>query len=104
MIRRVVALAAVLLLAVWAATTLLGGSDRRPSPLVPAAGDEDPFAYDPGREREFTARAAAGLSHVLYAKSPGGAVASAERVARYRPLVDAVADETGFSAETIEGI
>ena len=100
---RLIALAAVVALSVWGAVTLLGGDDRRPSPLVPAAGDEDPFAYDPGRQDEFTRRAAAGLSHVLYAKSPGGVVASAERVARYRELVEGVAEDTGFDPDTIEG-
>ena len=103
-VSRLIALAAVVALSVWGAVTLLGGDDRRPSPLVPAAGDEDPFAYDPGRQDDFTRRAAAGLSHVLYAKSPGGVVASAERVTRYRELVEEVADDTGFDPDTIEGI
>ena len=101
---RLIALAAVVALSAWAAFTLLGGDERRPSALVPAAGDEDPFAYDPGRQDEFTRRAASGLSHVLYAKSPGGVVVSAERVARYRELVEQVAGDTGFDADTIEGI
>jgi hypothetical protein len=102
---RIIALVAVLALSAWAAVSLLGGgSDPRPSPLVPAAGDEDPFAYDPDRREEFTRRAATGLSHVLYAKSPGGAVASAERTARYRELVDEVADDIDFDADTLEGI
>ena len=84
---------------------LLGGDERRARPRSsPRPGDEDPFAYDPDREDEFTARAAAGLSHVLYAKSPGGAVASAERVARYRDVVEGVAEDTDFDPDTIEGI
>jgi hypothetical protein len=102
---RIVALIVAVAVGAWAALTLVGGgSEPRPSPLVPAAGDEDPFAYDPDREEEFTRRAAAGLSHVLYAKSPGGVVASAERVTRYRELVEEVADDTDFDADTIEGI
>ena len=44
-----------------------------------------------GREDAFAAAAARGHAHVIYAKSPGGARASAERVARYRPLVEAAA-------------
>ena len=39
-------------------------------------------ATTPERREEFEARAAAGNAHVLYALSPGGAVATAERVAR----------------------
>ena len=101
---RIIALAVVVAVSVWAAFALLGGEERRPSPLVPAAGADDPFAYDPDRQEDFTRRAAAGLSHVLYAKSPGGVVASAERVDRYRELVEDVADETGFDPDTIEGI
>ena len=42
-------------------------SDRERTPLP------DPFAYDPERAEEFERRAAAGTSHVLYARSPGGA-------------------------------
>ena len=55
--------------------------------LAPGRGPEgDPLAYRPGQEPRLEDRAAAGLSHVLYAKSPGGAVATAARVARFRPL------------------
>jgi hypothetical protein len=102
---RLLALGSVLVLAVAAGALLLGpGEGARPSPLVPAAGDDDPFAWADDREDDFTARAARGLSHVLYAKSPGGAVASAERTARFRAEVERVADEIDFDADTIEGI
>ena len=81
---RILAVVAVAAVAALAAFLLLGGgAEPRPSPLVPAPraeAAEDPFAYDPDRAGEFTERAATGLSHVLYAKSPGGVVASAERV------------------------
>lgn len=100
---RLLAILAVAVLTGWAATALLG-EDRRPSALVPAEAAADPFAWDPDREDEFARRAAAGLSHVLYAKSPGGAVATAQRVGRYRPLVDSVARETGLDADTLEAI
>ena len=105
---RILAVVAVAAVAALAAFLLLGrGEDPRPSPLVPAPqADEasDPFAYDPDRAGEFTDRAATGLSHVLYAKSPGGVVASAERVARYRDVVEDVAGDIGFDADTIEGM
>ena len=95
---------AVAVLAAWAASALLS-DHRRPSALVPgSSGAEDPFAWDPDREDEFTRRAAAGLSHVLYAKSPDGAVATAARVARYRDEIERVADQAGHDADTIEAI
>ena len=87
-VARVGALIAVLAAAVLLATWLLGSDDRRPSALVPATEGEDPFAYDADRREDFERRAALGLSHVLYAKSPGGAVATAKRVVRYRPLIE----------------
>jgi hypothetical protein len=40
------------------------------------------LAYNPDHEDDFLRRAAAGTSHILYARSPGGATAMAERVAR----------------------
>src|SRR6188472_1496104 len=65
----------------------------------------DPLApYEPSRRAELERRAAAGLAHVLYAKSPGGARATAERTARWRPLVDAVAARHGLDAATLEAI
>ena len=48
--------------------------------------------------------AAHGLAHVLFANSSNGAVATAQRVARYRNLIEAEARGSGFSADTLEGI
>ena len=45
-----------------------------------------------------------GLSHVLYAKSPGGVVASARRTAHWRPIVDRVARAHGLDADMLEAI
>jgi hypothetical protein len=102
--RRSLALVAVLALAAWAAAALVGGGDeQRPSSVLPEAQrDDDPFAYDPGRREDFERRAAAGLAHVLYAKSPGGAIASAERVAGYRELIEQVAGD--HDPDVIEGM
>jgi soluble lytic murein transglycosylase-like protein len=102
--RRAIALVAVLVLAAWLAAALVsGGEDERPSALVPdTAGKDDPFAYDPDRRDELERRAAAGLAHVLYAKSPGGAIATAERVSRYRPLIEDVAGD--HDPDVIEGM
>lgn len=89
---------------------LLGGSDP---PQVPtervreagrdAGGAADPFAWSPGRRTQLEARAANGLSHVLYANSPGGVVASARRTARWREEIDAVADSAA-DADLLEAM
>lgn len=100
----VVALAAVAV-AVLAAT---GGDDDGPRPLQPGRGGgaagADPLAWQPGRLQDFETRAARGLSHVLYAKSPGGAVATAERTARWRPIVDEVAGRHDLDADVLEAM
>jgi hypothetical protein len=87
------------------AVALLGGrGGDEPERLVPGAapgeGRFDPLAYDPARQEEFERNAAAGLAHVLYAKSPGGVVASAARTARWRPLVERAA----AAASTADGV
>jgi len=64
----------------------------------------DPYAYEPDREDEFEARAAAGNSHVIYAKSPGGVVATARRVERFRADIERAADEAGVDPDLIEGM
>jgi soluble lytic murein transglycosylase-like protein len=80
-----------------------GGGDRFAPARLRAAGLEA-LAYDPARRAELEARAAAGLSHVLYEKSPGGAIASAQRTARFRPVVDRVAAEHHLDPDTLEAI
>ena len=75
-----------------------GEVDRDIEPLA------DPYAWDPERADEFVRRATAGNSHVLYALSPGGAAASAERTARWRPLVERAAEQAGVDADTLEGL
>jgi hypothetical protein len=101
---------------VAAAVALTGGDEGPPRSiavgpgerLAPAAGDEgdrvDPLAYDPDDAEGFERRAAAGHSHVLYAKSPGGVIASAERTARWRPLVEQAAERHGIDADMLEAI
>src|SRR4051812_521489 len=64
----------------------------------------DPFTYDPKRRAEFEARAAAGNAHVLFARSPGGAFATAARVARWRPQVDAAAKAAGVDPARLEAL
>jgi hypothetical protein len=72
--------------------------------VVGGVGAAKPFAYDAGRRADYERRAALGLSHVLYAKSPGGVVASARRTARFRPLVDQVARRHRLDPDILEAI
>jgi hypothetical protein len=82
---------------------LLRGDDAPPT-YSPVNLKDDPWAYTSDREAEFESRAAAGHSHVIYVKSPGGIVATAARVARWRPQVEAAAKEAGVDSDLIEGI
>ncbi|MEJ7798268.1 MAG: hypothetical protein WKF42_07185 [Solirubrobacteraceae bacterium] len=104
LVHRALALALVAVLTVVAVVVLFGDDAGRP-PLEPA-GDAiaDPLAYASEREQELAAAAARGHAHVLYAKSPGGARASAERTARHRPLVEAAATTAGIEPETLEAM
>ncbi|MGI8730082.1 MAG: DUF5715 family protein [Solirubrobacteraceae bacterium] len=102
--RRALALVVVAALAVVGVITLFGDDAGRP-PLEPGANlNSDPLAYDAEREQELAAAAARGHSHVLYAKSPGGVRASAERTARFRPLVEAAATTADVDPDTLEGM
>ncbi|MCW2951967.1 MAG: Lytic transglycosylase catalytic, partial [Conexibacter sp.] len=67
-----------------------------------AAGD--PFAYTPARAADLERRAALGTAHGLYAKSPGGILATAARVAALRPLIDAATKGSGVDPADVEGI
>jgi hypothetical protein len=104
----VVGLVVVLVVVVAVVVAVRRGSTDVPRTLAPAAGNTettvDPLAWDPDRRRELERRAAAGLGHVLYVKSPGGVIASAERTARWRPLIDRVAAGAKLDAATLEAI
>lgn len=101
-------LVAVILAAIVVALLARGGGDEGPRTLAPGAGStdatRDPFAYDGDKRAEFERRAAAGLSHVLYAKSPGGVMETARRVEALRPTVADVARRAGQDADTLEAI
>ncbi|HEV2059257.1 MAG TPA: hypothetical protein VGR11_07860 [Solirubrobacteraceae bacterium] len=104
LVRRVLVLLVVVVLTVAAVVVLFADETSSP-PLVPGtAVDNDPLAYTEGREDDFAAAAARGHAHVIYAKSPGGARASAERVARYRPLVEAAANAGEVEPDTLEAL
>ncbi|MGH2952481.1 MAG: lytic transglycosylase domain-containing protein [Solirubrobacterales bacterium] len=64
----------------------------------------DPLAWDPPRRERFEARAATGASHVIYAKSPGGAIASARRTAAWRDEIEAAAGRHGVDPDTVEAV
>jgi hypothetical protein len=105
--KRRVALWAVAAGAVVAiAIAVLAGGDDKPKlgPLSLKPGATDPFGYTTGRDREFSARATAGFSHVVYAKSPGGVVATASRTAHWRPLVERTAKRHHLDPDVLEAL
>ena len=90
----------------------LSGLPAAPKPAPPPPGAPsvrdvaglDPLAYDPDDEAELLRRGRDGLAHVLFVKSPGGAVATAERVARWRPLVDRAAERHDVNPRTLQAL
>jgi hypothetical protein len=115
-VRRFVVLAtAVVLLAAAIVAGVFARGDAPPAgvPLVPTppgkAGKDseplaDPYAWNPKRAGQLARRAAAGSSHLLYALSPGGVVASAERTDLQRPAVERAAKQAGVDADTLEAL
>ena len=101
-------LAAVLILGALAALAAILLITRDDPEVVPGGGrsDEqtDPLGFDADRTADFERRAAAGLSHVLYAKSPGGATATARRTARWRARVEAAARGADIDPGLLEAI
>lgn len=96
----------VLLLAAAAAAVLLTRDDDLPAGGLAVIDPDatDPFVYDEDRRGDFERRAALGASHVLYAKSPGGAVASAERTARFREQIEAAAPAADIEPDMLEAM
>src|SRR5437764_5161490 len=72
--------------------------------VVPGRETIAPFAYHPEHEGEFQRAGAAGEAHLVYANSPGGALATARRVARLGPGIDAAARAGGVATEVVEGM
>ena len=104
---RLLALGALAALLLAAAGGWLALRDRGlPAPDPPAAlapDAPDPFAYSDARRAEFEERAAAGFAHVVYAKSPGGVVATAARVAAYRDRIERVAQDAARARRNARG-
>ena len=85
-----------------------GGSSAPPPLPLPGVGQPakagDPFAYVSDRESDFVARATDGSQHVLYDKSPGGVLATASRVAQFRPLIDQAVAGTSIDPTMVEAL
>ena len=104
-------LAAVAILAVLASILVLAavrscGGDEAATLLVPRAPlpSADVLASADSDEDELVERATFGLSHPLYAKSPGGVFATAQRTSSFRPLVEDAVEGSGFDADLVEAI
>jgi hypothetical protein len=106
--RRLAALAVLCLMGAVLIVVLDRRHERSGSALGPGVvggvAAATPFGYDADKRADYERRAASGLSHVLYAKSPGGVVASARRTARWRPLVDGIARRHRLDPAVLEAI
>jgi hypothetical protein len=107
--RRLAVLAGALVVLVWALTQLGAGNGSRPLEPPPPGGiagapAADLLAFRAGREAAYSERAAAGSAQVVFLKSPGGILATAARVARYRGLIDATAQGSGIPPALLEGL
>ncbi|MBV9819805.1 MAG: transglycosylase SLT domain-containing protein [Solirubrobacterales bacterium] len=104
-------LALVIATAIVAAVALirtLGGGAGVPAPprasAARGAPAGDPFGYVASRRTDFVARATAGNAHPLFAKSPGGALATAARVAAFRGPIDRATAGTGLDPNLLEAL
>jgi Transglycosylase SLT domain len=104
-----VALVALVALIAGAIALATSGGKSAPPPLpLPGIGRPakpgDPFAYASGSESNFIARAIAGSEHVLFTKSPGGALATAARVGAWRGLIDQAVAGTSIDPSLLEAL
>ncbi|HVM17979.1 MAG TPA: transglycosylase SLT domain-containing protein [Gaiellaceae bacterium] len=86
---------------------LAARAEAAPAPLSPVANalaEGDPLAFAAGTVPRLERSAAFGHSGALYARSPGGAVETARRVAQWRPQIERAVAGSGFSADVLEGI
>jgi hypothetical protein len=85
----------------------LGGSSLSGAPPAgdaPETGSGGLFHFDASKSAQYVARATAGNGQVLFSKSPGGAVATAKRVATFRPMIEHAVAGTNIPANVIEGL
>jgi hypothetical protein len=113
MLRARLAVAALVVVVLAGAGIVLSRRGDRAAdvPLVPTPAGAthgkpvpDPLAWTPARSEDFARRAAAGTSHLLYERSPGGVALSAERTMRYRALVERAAGQAGVDADRLEAL
>jgi hypothetical protein len=95
--------------AVTALTVFVLRQDKTPEPAIelqlPAQiAHPDPLRFEPGITEEYEQAAAFGLSHVLFERSPGGAIRAARRTARFRSMVDEATSGTGIGPDMVEAI
>ena len=84
---------------------LTGEKERLPPLALPSEiVGPDPLSFEEGRTAAYERAAAFGLSHALFAKSPGGVTASAGRAASFRSLVEDAVAGSGFDADLVEAI
>jgi hypothetical protein len=104
--RLALGLGGLVLIVVLLVSALSGGTIPPPPPggVAPGASGRDPFGYVASREAQFVARATAGEGHVLFTKSPGGALATAERVATFRTEIDRATAGTGIDPNLLEAL
>ncbi len=107
--RRLVAgglLAAVLVGVAVVAVRALTTESASASVLVPRAElpASDPLAYDDDQADDLERAASFGLSHPLYAKSPGGVRATAKRTTSFRDLIEKAVSGSGLDADIVEAI
>ncbi len=106
---RWVAAAAVVVVVGGSVGGVLGsGGSSHQAPPAPARGLHAPpaaaLAFHSGEEAALDRAAALGEAHVLYAKSPGGVLATARRVAHYRRLIDRLAPRAGLDPVMVEAL
>ena len=96
----------LVVVAVAAVTLLVDGDEEQPPPLTLPSEivGPDPLAFEGGRTAEYEQAAAFGLSHALFAKSPGGVIASARRTASFRALIEEAVSGSAFDADLVEAI
>jgi hypothetical protein len=74
------------------------------APSIADVASFDPLAYRPEDDADLMRRGRDGLSHVLYAKSPGGVEATAARVARWKRLIDRAAARHDVNPRTLQAL
>jgi len=85
---------------------LTRGDARHPIPLALPSEivGPDPLSFDPAPTAAYERAAAFGLSHVLFAKSPGGVLTAASRTASFRPIVEKSIAGSDIDADLVEAI